>query len=1100
MLCPSCGTENPDGFKFCGGCGSRLAPVAGDAPAPPPRPAVVAAEPERQSEERKIVTVLFTDIQGFTALSEFRDPEEVRDLIQRLFARLTDIITRCGGTVDKYIGDCIMALFGAPVAHENDPERAIRASLEMTQEVRRFSVDEEISIHMRIGINTGMVLAGYIGDRSGDYTVMGDDVNLASRLEKAAPVDGILISQKTHDHVRSLFEFESLDPILVKGKRDPVKVYRVLREQALTSRYSRGRKIESRMVGRESEMERMLAEAHASAGRNERRFLLITAPAGVGKSRLLYEFHQAIQSEDRAGKGLRLLKGRSLPYATNIPYYLFGSLLKDLCGILDEDSAADARAKLLAGVSAVLRDGSETSVSEEKSEEITHLMASLLNIEFPGSPHVTPLKKDPIRLNQHARAAFVEFFRHAAEEPLVVYLEDFHWAEQSSMDLAVDIFQDSRHRPLLFVAAARPEFFERFPEAPLIFPAMEHIELKSLPIEAVRVMMRDLLKRVPAIPDAVERLVIEKTEGNPYYVEEMIKMLHDAGVVQRGESADRIVEERLGEIDVPDTIQGLLQARLDNLTVNEKGVLQRASVVGRTFWTGALTVLLEGLTISRAEPVLRDLSEKGFIFDTHMELSLFMGAEYIFKHALLRDVTYQTILKKTRAPYHAILADWIEKNGGDRKEEFLSVIAMHHELGGNRERAREFYYLAGERARLTYANAEALSYFDRMIALSDRPSFSHLRRRGGVREILGDYDGALSDYRVLAEIATSSIEKGVAAKHLAEIQTRLGNYAEARQHAEEAARIGEEADDARMVAETYNIIGRIHDYTGRTDLALDFYTRSMEAHRREGNTLGEATGLGNIGIIHMYRGEYGEAIAAYKAALELDRAAGNKRRMTIMMSNLGEVYQFLGAMEEAEAYHREALTISRTILFRMMQVEILRNLGLDRVHLGRHEEGLAMMREALEMAEDLKDMELLPQVLYSLGEGLVIAERREEALPFAVRLLEMAESRDVKDFIAKGILLKSSCHAGVEELERGLRIAEELASRSLLWEFHAALARRERGTEEARRHLDAAKAEIDAVAGALTDAALREKFLAARGVKEILNDHAREVAGRNRDT
>lgn len=1089
ITCGKCGAEVPPGFKFCGACGTPLA-----SPIPAPGPPVAAELPvateipkpsppgvDRRTEERKIVTVLFADVRGFTALSEKMDPEEVRDMIQSLFGRLSDAIRQFGGTVDKYIGDCVMALFGAPIAHENDPERAIRAALGMRQEFLDFREKRGIDVGIRIGINTGMVLAGYLGDRAGDYTVMGDEVNLASRMEQAAPENGILVSHKTYHHVHGLFDVDQLDPIAVKGKKDLIRVYLVLREAAAldTHQKVRGRRIDTRMVGRSSELGAMLAVARESRESGERRFLLVTAPAGVGKSRLLYEFHQELMD---SGGAPRTFKGRSLPYSTQIPNYLFSDLLKHRFGIIDEDNAFTVRGKLVQGVEAVM-EGYE----EKDAVEVAHLMGRLINIDFPDSPHLAALKDDPVQLNQRARQAFLDFFRAAASEPIVCYLEDMQWAEQSSVDLVREIYQDNRRRPVLMVAIARPELFEKFPEFESYFPGAVRVTLDHLPPEAVQEMIRELLRKVRAVPESVDRMVIEKTGGNPYYVEETIKMLIDTGVVDRSGDEWTIVESKFAEVVIPDTIQGLLQARLDNLSVNEKGVLQRASIVGRTFWQKAIDILLADMTIDACEPVLRELRKKEYVFDTQQ--SSFMGAEYIFKHALLRDVTYESILRKKRSLYHAQLADWIEQNGGDRKDEYLPLIAMHYELGGNNEEAKEHYFLAGLRAQTTFSNREALGYYQKAIELAARPGCSHYRRRGMMHEVLGNYQSALDDYKSTLNLARDETYEGIAYKHLTEIHIRTGNYDEAMVFAEKAMKIGQKISDGRMMAEMLNLIGRIHDFTGDTEKALQFYTMSTEAHRESKDALGEAVGLGNIGIIHMYRGEYDKAIRAYKAALEIDRGKSNKRRMTIMLSNIGEAYQFLGAIEEAVMYHKEALALARSIGFTLMQVEVQRNLGLERVLLGEREEGIRLLRESLEMVEDLQDMELMPQVLHSLAEGLLACGENAEAERHVARLVATAEEHNVKDFLAKGLLLRARC-AGwtgcVPELQRALALAKEIRSTMLMVGAHHALALAASDVALRKNHLDSARSHIDTALKDIADEKMRHSFLRSRQVAPVL--------------
>ncbi len=1005
-------------------------------------------------------------------------------MMQEIFARLTEVIGRYGGVVDKYIGDCIMALFGAPKAHENDPERSVLAALGMQQALQKFRREKNLEIGMRVGVNTGMVLAGYVGNRSVDYTVMGDEVNIASRLEQAAPVDGILISSKTFSHVSDLFDCEALPAIAVKGKAEPVAAYRVLRDKRKRSSHDkvRSRSISTPMVGRDAELKLMLESAQSCRQAGQSRLIFVKASPGGGKSRLLYEFHRC---EKALAAPPHFFVGRASPYTVNTSYYLFGEILRGQCGIADEDKAAVVRYKLLAGVGSVM-----STAGDEEIEETTHLMASLLNIDFPGSPYLAPLREDPIQLRQRAHGAFLRFFRSSSSEPTLLYLEDLHWADHPSLDLIAEIYQDNRERPLLIVALARPEFFERFPSFLGSFAGVEKIELAPLGEEAVRALIRELLKPMGLIPENLYRLVIRKSEGNPYYVEELIKRFIEAGVIEKGDagSPGRVFQEKLQQIKIPDTIQGLLQTRLDDLKEEEKGVLQRAAIVGGTFWQRAVDILLEDLEVSSTGPVLSDLSRKEFILPS--KHSALFGDEFMFKHALLRDVTYETILKKKRTIYHALVAEWLEKNSGDRKEEHLPLIAIHYELGHKPEQAREYYFLAGEQARKTFANHEALSYFDKVIQLQEKPRFSHYRVRGATSDVLGDYESALKDYQAMLGVCRNRLDEGVAFKHLAETHIRLGHYELGRDFVEKALQVGQELKDWKMCADSLNLKGRIDHHTGESDRALECYAQSIAIHRQNGSILGESRALGNQGVVYVHRGEYDKAIAAYRAALDLDRAQNNKQRMTMMMSNLGECYQFLGAMEQAIGHHQEALALARGIGYKIMEIETLRNLGIEHVHQGRMEQGFSLLRESLRMVDEVQDMELLPQVLYSLGEGLFLGGQKAEALTLAQRLLDIAEKNSVKDYIAKGLLLKSYCLSltqGQEDLRRGLQIAQELRATNLLWEFYYALSLASVDLVEALGHIRAAKENVDLGADSIADADLKKSFLTSPRVAAILS-------------
>jgi len=1070
--CPLCRHPNPEENHFCGRCGAALG---------------VSASVDRRKavprwDERKIVTVLFADIVGFTAYSEQIDPEEVRDTVRELFGRLTRAITGQGGTVDKYIGDCVMALFGAPASHEDDPERAVRAALAMHDELKVYRAERKLDIGLRIGINTGRVLAGQIGSRSTDYTVIGDEVNLAARLEQAAPVDGTLIGRKTFRHVQELFECRPLSPLQVKGKKDLIQVYQVLSSKSPRTAGSAIGRLGVRMIGRERESAWLRETADRVWVERRPRLILVVGPAGIGKSRLLDDFERGLG--ERASRPL-ILRGQSFAHTANVPYQAFSHAVKVWCGVRDEDKAAEVRRKIVSGANSILSE-----LEAGQIEASAHLMASLFHVDFPESPHLAPLRRDCLQLHQAARQAAVRFLREACRGSAALCLEDMHWIDQPSLDLLAEAFQECRGRGLLVLGLARPEMLECLSDLERRFGLVELVKLEQLSLEAAGELVSEHLQGGQA-SQAFLSLVFEKSSGNPYYVEEMVRMLLDQGAVARDDGGLwEIVEARRQAIEIPDTIQGLLQARLDRLSAEEKGVLQRGSIVGERFWKETVDALLDEIPVGSTNPILGELTRKDFI--QNLSRSSFMGDEFAFIHALLRDVTYETILKKKRPKYHAILAQWLDANAGERRDEFLPLIAYHYERGGVPERAETCYLQAGRLAQKTAANHEALAYYQKSMSLADPPGFEHHRSRGSCLEDLGEYSAALKDYEALLAAASSDVQRGAALRHLAEIRIRLGEYKAALGFVEQMAEIAGRLRDSRMQAESLNLRGRIHDFAGETDAALRFYTESMEAHRRLKDPVGEAIGLGNIGVVRLYRGEYDQAISAYQDALAIDRAQNDKRRMTLILSNLGEAYLFLGAVREAERYAGEALALSREIGFKLIQVDSARNLGLARMLAGRSEEGLSLLRESLRIAQVMGDMEMLPQILHSYGEVLLAAGKTAEAREVLDRLLGVVEQKGIKDFLAKGLRLQSELVEGDEKrscLERGLRIAEELQSHPLLWDFNHALAKMESSPAGRKKYIGKAKKHVDFVASGLADAALRGTFLESAKIAPILALH-----------
>src|SRR5262245_48118356 len=406
-------------------------------------------------QQRKQVTVLFADVSGFTAMSETMDPEEVGETMNALWARLDAAITTHGGTIDKHIGDAVMALFGAPTAHEDDPERAIRAALDMQAELQAFAEAQQHPLRMRIGVNTGPVLLGAVGTTA-EYTAMGDTVNLASRLEHAAPVDGILISHDTYRHVRGVFEAQALDPITVKGKTEPIQVYVVRAAKPRAFRVpTRGVEgIETRTIGRKAELQRMQLALDAATDECESYIVTVIGEAGMGKSRLLYEFTNWLDLRP-ANQHVWLFKGRATQEMTRLPYSLIRDLFAFRFDIQDSDRAAVARDKLEQGIVALM--GPE-------GLEKAHFIGHLIGLDFSTSPYLEGIRGDARQIRDRAFHYIVQFFAAITrQQPAVILLEDIHWADDGSLDL-IDYLARERHNlPLLIVGLTRPSLIERRP-------------------------------------------------------------------------------------------------------------------------------------------------------------------------------------------------------------------------------------------------------------------------------------------------------------------------------------------------------------------------------------------------------------------------------------------------------------------------------------------------------------------------------------------------------------------------------------------------------------------------------------------------------------
>ena len=654
-VCPACGTENPESAKFCNECGVPL----GEAP-----PAL---------EERKVVTVLFCDLVGFTADSEQADPEDVRSRIRPYHARLRQDIERYGGTVEKFIGDAVMAVFGAPVSHEDDAERAVRAGLSILEAISELNAqDPTLALQVRIGINTGEAVVA-LGARpeEGEGIVTGDVVNTASRLQGAAPVNGVAVSEATFRATERIFEFEELEPVAVKGKTEPLRLYRPLQSRA---RFGTDvtRTHATPLVGRELEKGLVVGTFERAVQQRSCQLVTIVGEPGVGKSRLCAELLADV--EDRPGL-VRWRQGRCLPYGDGIAFWALGEIVKAECGILETDTPEEAAAKLDRALPA-------------ESPDFAWLKARLLPLVGAGG--------EPVSQDETFTAWRRVLESWADERESVLVFEDLHWADEALLSFLEHLAGWAQDVPLLLLCTTRPELYERNPTFGAQAQNAQRINLSPLSEEDTARLIGVLLERA-VLPAETQRTLLERAGGNPLYAEEFVRLLSDRSELDE-------------EVDVPDSVQALIAARLDTLSAERKTLLQDAAVMGKVFWAGAL-VSMGDRDPREVEQALHELARKQLVRPSRAS-SMEGEAEYGFWHVLVQDVCYAQIPRAARATRHQAAAAWVEGKAGERAEDLADVLAHHYQAALELNRAAgiedheeelqaqavRYLALAGERA------------------------------------------------------------------------------------------------------------------------------------------------------------------------------------------------------------------------------------------------------------------------------------------------------------------------------------------------------------------------------------------------------------------
>jgi class 3 adenylate cyclase/tetratricopeptide (TPR) repeat protein len=684
--CPRCGERNAEGARFCSSCGTALTPAP------------------RQAAERKIVSVLFVDLVGFTARSDSADPEDVETMLRQYHAAVRREIERFGGTVEKFVGDAVMAVFGAPIAHEDDAERAVRAALRVPDVIQELNqANPGLDLVVRVAVNSGEAVVNLqTRPELGESMVTGDVVNTASRLQQVAPAGGIVVGEITYRTTTEAIDYEQREPVTVKGKAEPVPVWRAMRVRARAS--VEIERAPTPFIGREDDLALLRQTFHRTLRESSVQLVTITGEPGVGKSRLIGEFFRFV---DDLPDITYWRHGRCISYGEGVTFWALGEIVKAHAGILESDGPEEAAAKLSQAVDVVIEEGPERDWLKTR-------LAALVGVSSEGSGATDRAESFA------AWRAFLEAV--ASTRPLVAIIEDLHWADDAMLEFVEHLVDWSVGVPLLVICSARPELYERRPGWGGGKRNSTTIALSPLTNKETAKLIAFLLSEA-VLPTETQATLLERSGGNPLYAEEFVRMLIDRGFLERRGRALCIAGE--GEIPVPDTVQAIIAGRLDTLPPERKAILHDASVMGRVFWSGAIATM-GGAEKTAVTEGLHELGRKELVRPTRRS-SIAGEDEYDFWHALVRDVAYAQIPRATRAAKHVAAAEWIEGIVGDRVADHAELLAHHYlqalelsRAAGVAEdrrtqlqrRALHSLMLAGERA-LGLDTVRAASHFRR---------------------------------------------------------------------------------------------------------------------------------------------------------------------------------------------------------------------------------------------------------------------------------------------------------------------------------------------------------------------------------------------------
>ena len=1122
LVCPSCGAELRATARFCDACGHSLAEPSKVSPMADPRsyiPADLAAKIVRDRAalegERRTVTVLFADASGFTSVSERLDEEQVYALMQDCFALMMDSVHGNEGTITQFLGDGVMALFGAPIAHEDSALRAVAAALDMQTSLEQHAAEvmerHGIEFRFRVGLNSGPVVVGKIGENLDmDYTALGDTVNLAARMQQLAEPGCVYMPESTYRLVRDYIECETLGDLMVKGKAEAVGAYKALSRKSVRTRFEAAAKRGlTPFVGRDQEL----------AKRGQGQVVFVSGEAGIGKSRLLLEFHLSASDGD-----LTWLEGHCISHGRNMPYLPVIDILKRNFDVEEGHLDSDIIARV---------DEGAADWDEWSSATIPYLKY-LLNVDSGDAsvPIMDPMERRAGIIDGF-RAVLLEASRH---RPLVVLVEDLHWVDQQSEQALSAVVDLVATAPILLVLSYRPGYAYSLGEKTYY----SRLALGHLPSEERGAMVEGVLQ-VATLPSQVSSLIIAKGEGNPFYIKEVTKSLVESGVLRKTDGTYS-VEGAIDQIRVPHTIQEVILGRIDRLERPAKDAIQLASVFGREF-TVRLLDRISGIK-GGLEELLTQLKTLELIYEKAFRPEL----SYMFKHALTHDVAYSTLLVERRTALHRLIGASVEELYLDRLPKHYGTLAHHYYEGQEWDKALEYLVKSAQKAAASFANRDALTYFDRALEVGDRmgavPDESSIAIYGGKAAVcvtINDWSGVVYNTSCLRELAQAAGNRrleglalgGVGFGHICTHEFDLAEAA-----ANEALIIAEELKDDAVRTGTVFVLGMLDNLRGNLQRGLE---RTIEAA-----LLSQETQQPNFEVFARFfraincswRGLYDEAHPFAAEAVE----AGEQHHVTIPLLYSkwvqGLAFGSHGRYDDAI----RALMDTSDVCERMGDISTKsrtwNTIGWIHGELCNWQEAIECNQRGLDLAVQLGDPEItsnaqlnladaafatgdidgarrmleefydsLPQLhewakwrysqhmMHSLGEVLLASGEGDRALAMANECLALAEPTETRKNIVKARRLKGQVFLAQgklpeAEVELGiaLEVARVIGNPPQLWKTLDAMGdlyRAQGRPDDASQAYGESLSIIENVAAGLNDDQLRETFLNSDHVQAI---------------
>ena len=926
--CSKCGYENLPQAKFCINCGNQLS-----APASTQKNAIQKFIPKEFAEklesarnsqtmqgERRIVTILFCDVKGSTAMAEQLDPEEWAEIMNQAFEYLISPIYKYEGTLARLMGDSILAFFGAPIAHEDDAQRAILAGLDILNGIRPFREKVlkryHLDFNLRVGINTGLVVVGGVGsDLFMEYTALGDAINIAARMEQTAQPGTIQIAEDTYKKVAHLYEFEPVEDIAIKGKQTPIKVFRVLGTKEKPGRDRGIQGLESALVGRVGEIKK-LKEVLEGVDKGRGHIINLVGEAGLGKSRLLKEICEVWESKAQNRKALGMLPTRwnqvsGISYESSRPYGLVQKLLRNFLGLTTNTSPERVR-EILREVFSV--EGMEGVVDTGLFEVILGVQEQTNGKQLEGE--------------QLKRAIYKEMLTTLdlliKKGPTVLAIDDLHWSDPASAEFIIHLFQLADRLPILFICAFRPDRASpawKVKQAAETNYAHRYIEINLSPLsneESEHLL--DCLLIPSELPQEIRQMILQKAEGNPLFLEEIVRTLIENAILLRdAENEAWKVKSSIEQITIPDNLQSLLIARIDRLEETAKHVLQLASVIGRSFYRQILAIISD--TANELDGELNNLQRLGLILETGRDPDI----RYIFRQALTYETAYNTILLKNRREFHKRVGEAVLDLFSENIDEFAPVLG-HHFFEARDQRALQYLKIEGDSAFRLYANLEAIQYFEKAIEVAgwvDNPDLKELEELyiclGRAYELNGQFSKALANYKKLERVgrefdSTAIVLTALIAQtQVHSIPSNEFNIPKGLELLEKSIALAEVENNQATLAKIYWIQTNLLRFHTTLEEAQQVGEKAIALARELG--LEEQLAYSLNDTAHAYNMDIQVAKAKEKAveAVGLWQKLDNQPMLADGLGGLAAICILSGEFDEGYRYSNEAYAISQKI-------------------------------------------------------------------------------------------------------------------------------------------------------------------------------------------